>query len=224
MRNSLVLSLGVPVFLTAAAAACSAYALGSRGVIVAALAASLPMVLVLAGLRFDSARLRAALGGRTPAAFAAARWGPILLVHSHHEPRLAARGKELRAGARLFCAGCYGIAAGTLVGDAAALAYLAAGLDREAAGSLAALLPLAFAPIVVRYTVARRMSAGLRLLANALLAAGCWLVLLLADAWLASAAVNVALIAGFGLIALARHKAARTENRVPYSGRVVVRP
>jgi hypothetical protein len=48
------------------------------------------------------------------------------------------------------------------------------------------------------------MSPGLRFAANGLLPLGCWLVLLLVDAWLASAALSVIVFAGFGVIGYAR--------------------
>lgn len=224
MRAAYLRSFGIPLACALGAAAWGAHVLGPRGVIVAALACSLPMVLLLAGLRLDTSRLRAALGGRALPRAATMRWGRVLLVHSHHEARLAARGKELRVRGRLFCAGCYGIVAGTLAGDAAAGLYLWSGFGRDTTALLAALLPLAFLPIIARYTIAKHMSAGLRVLANGFLAAGCWLLLLLADAWLASATTNLALLAGFGLVALGREYVARAENQALIPGRVVVRP
>jgi len=217
-------SFGLPLALVLGTSLLCASTFGSRGVIVAVLFCSVPMALLVLGLRLNTAALRTAVGGRYLPTRMAAHWGPLILVHSHHEPRLAGRGKELRVGRRLFCAGCYGIVAGTLAGDAAALAYLTWGFTPELSAVLTGVAPFAFMPIVARYSIARAMSAPLRVVANALLAGACWLLLLLTDAWLGSAAANLAVLSALALIAFARHTAASVENDAKPRGSRMVRP
>jgi hypothetical protein len=197
-------------------------ALGSRSMIVTALLCSVPLSILLAGIRWRTADPRSS--GLPLSQLTASRWRQVVVIHGHHDSLLASRGKEIVVARKSFCAGCYGLIVGTVIGDAIALRYLASDFERGEAITLTALLPLLFAPIIARYSGYRRMPPGVRLVSNALLAVGCWLVLLVADAWAASIFVNLSIFAAFGLIALMRQVAALKENESLSVRPVTVRP
>ena len=169
--------------------------LGPAGAVVSALVCSAPFMLLLAGFRWEDDGIRRLKAIVKLPRDRVVQVGRVLLVHSHHANLLRKRGKEFRIGRRHFCTGCYGLLLGTLAGDALAIVHLVHGVEPGFFGTGVWFLPLFFVPIVLRYAWAPRLPAPFRFLANAGLALGCWLILLVGNDLWKSAPINALLLA-----------------------------
>lgn len=157
---------------TCAALAASVLVFRSVGPILVACLASAALILRCTGVRYFT-------GGVVPVSSAGiSRFGRWTIVHSHHCPRQRNAAHEFRFGEKYFCAGCSGLALGTLVSLMIPVAYLLHALDDHTLSTLLILAPVCFLPTVVRCIAPDEIRAHWRFVAYGLLPIGSWIFII----------------------------------------------
>ncbi len=182
--------------------------LGSKGPLVAACLASLILIVRSIGFRFVSARRCVPM-----AAASVTQLGPFSIYHSHYDERQGIESHEFSFRGKFLCAGCYGIAIGTILGLTIPLTYFFNELSDAFYFGLTAIAPFCFLPTIFRCFGWVSLSAVKRFLSYGLLPVGSWIILVQLDRWFQDTLVN--LVALF-LIFLAwqaggRYKLARSQ-------------
>lgn len=181
------------LLLNASVLMASVLLFGAKGTIVAAYLASVVLILRSIGLRCCRQRyLAVAEPGVT-------RLGHLVLIHSHHNQdgqnihhTFFIRGKH-------FCAGCYGLAFGTLLSLILPTAFLIRAIEDRALAILIASAPFCFLPTILRCLTQMEISALFRFVSYCLLPIGSWIVIVNVHAWFHNWSLNVLVL---GLVVL----------------------
>ena len=160
--------------------------LGSKGPLVVAGFASLILIVRSIGFRPVSTRRCVPM-----AVASVTQLGPFSIYHSHYDERQGQESHEFSFRGKLFCAGCYGIAMGTLLGLALPLTYFFNELSDTFYFGLTVIAPLCFLPTIFRCFGWVSLSAVERFLSYGLLPIGSWIILVQLDRWFHDTLVNL---------------------------------
>jgi len=173
----------------------------SKGPLLIAGLASLVLIGRSIGIRTGS------FGKCVPMARASAtQLGPCVILHSHYDAKHGRESHEFYFLGKFLCAGCFGIAFGTLLGLTLPVTYFFYHLNDTIYTALAVLAPLCFIPTFLRCLGWRSLNAVERFLSYSLLPIGSWIILILLDNWFHHMIVN---LIALGLICLAWHAGGR---------------
>ena len=162
----------------------SVFVLGARGPL--AIAGIASVVLVFRSLGFRLMRVTALPLGRENWS----RLGPFVITHSHHT-RHERSHHEFQVGEKYFCAGCCGLASGTLVGVTLAVLMLLGGSPLPHAPAVILICLLCCFPTLGLVYAGAACGPRLRGLAYALLPAGAWVGLAILHATFENAWLNL---------------------------------
>lgn len=181
---------------------------GSKGPLLVACLASILLILRSLGVRLATGDTRVSMG-----TVAESRLGSFALRHSHHDPQTDRKHHEFCIHGKYYCAGCYGLAFGTLVALALPATYFTDVLGEYSQTALLMVAPICFLPTVLRCFGWTSLRPIARSLSYGLLPIGSWIILIGVDGWLDSALANsVALsVVVFAWYAGGAYHAARTD-------------
>ena len=175
--------------------------LGSKGPLVVACFASIILILRSIGFRPVSTRRCVPM-----AATAVSQLGPFSIFHSHYDKRQDQETHEFFFRGKFFCAGCYGLAFGTLIGLALPLTYFFYERNDAFYYLLTAIAPFCFLPTIFRCIGWLSLNAVERFLSYGLLPFGSWIILVQLDRLFHNTTVN---LVALGLISVAWHAGGR---------------
>ena len=89
------------------------------------------------------------------------RYGPFVIVHSHHIKRLRENGKEFKFKGKYFCTGCYGMCFETCISIILIIFYLLYGFNSILIIPLIFLIIFLMIPIILRYLIFIHMKSSL---------------------------------------------------------------
>lgn len=188
-------SLGT-ICLTSLLLAGMSFWMGAKGPLIAGSLASLLLIVRSIGFRPMPSNQRFV----PMVAASVTLLGPFALYHSHYHKKQGRGRHEFTFRGKFLCAGCYGIALGTLLGLTLAFTYFFIELRDSFYIVLTVVAPLCFVPTILRCFGWRPSSAVQRFLSYGLLPIGSWIILILLDRWFHNILVN---LAALGLIVVA---------------------
>ena len=148
---------------------------GSKGPVILLLLIAIIVTIKLSGIRFMNEKFDI----MNP--WGITRYGPFVIVHSHHIKKLRENGKEFKFKGKYFCTGCYGMCFGTCISIIIFIIYLLYDFNSILIVPLIYLIIILMIPIILRYWIFIRMKSSLRFLSNAFLPLGLVLLLCLID-------------------------------------------
>jgi hypothetical protein len=185
--------LSISMLLNALLLTISILLFGASGTIVVAYLASLALIMQSIGLRYPP---RSYLAVAKPGV---SKSGRLAFVHSHHNMDGQNSHHAFLIRGKYFCAGCYGLAFGTLLSLVVPTAFLAGAIDWPVLAIVLAAVPICFLPTVLRCLSQIELSACSRFGSYALLPIGCWIVIVSVHARFNNWLLNVLVL---GLVVL----------------------
>jgi len=174
---------------------------GSKGPLLIACLASLVLIVRSIGFRIVPK------GQCVPMAKASiTQLGPFSLFHSHYDQRQDRGSHEFCFRGKYLCAGCHGLALGTLLSLILPFSHFLYDLNDTFFFTLIVFTPLCFLPTILRCFGWISLSAIARFLSYGVLPIGSWIILLQLDRWFHHTLVNLIAI---GLICLAWYAGGR---------------
>jgi uncharacterized membrane protein len=168
---------------------------GDKGTLVVAYLASLALIVRSCGIRFRRDNLVAA------AKPGVSLLGRLMIIHCHHPPAAKRDQHAFLIRGKYLCAGCYGLALGTMVSLVMPTVCLARSFKVEIPAILSAAAPFCFLPGVVRCTTQMKIGALFRFVSYGLLPIGTWIIILTVHArfhsWLLNTLVLTLVVLGW---------------------------
>lgn len=196
------------ICLTSLLLAGMSFGMGAKGPLIAACLASLLLVVRSIGFHAMPSTRRFV----PMVAASVTLLGPFAVHHSHYHKKEDRRRHEFAFRGKYLCAGCYGIAVGTLLGLTLALTYFFIEMWDSFYKVLAVVAPLCLVPAMVQCFGWRPSSAVQRFISYGLLPIGSWIILVLSDRWFHNTLVNLAVL---GLIVVAWRAGGTYKKRQP---------
>lgn len=199
-------SLGT-ICLTILLLAGMSFWMGAKGPLIAACLASL--LLVIRSIGFHPLPLNRRFMPMVSASVTLL--GPFPFYHSHCHKRQGRGRHEFAFRGKFLCAGCYGMAIGTILGLMLAFSYFFVELSDSFYIILTVLAPPCFAPTILRCLKGEgTLNAVQRFLSYGLLPIGSWIILVLMDRCFHNTLLN---LTALGLIVVAWHAGGKYKKR-----------
>lgn len=148
---------------------------GSKGPVIVLLLSAIILAIKLSGIHFMSEKFK------IMGPWMMTRYGPFVIVHSHHIKKLRENGKEFKFKGKYFCTGCYGICFGTIISIIIIILYLIYDFNSVIIIPLIYTVSFLMIPIILRYMIFIHMKSSLRFLTNVFLPIGLVLLLCIID-------------------------------------------
>lgn len=163
------------------------------GTIVVAYLASLALIMRSMGLKYSRLKYL-----DFPKPFTS-RFGNLMVIHSHYNQD----GQNMRhmffIRGKYICAGCYGLALGTLLSLILPTSFLIRAIDDSTLKILLVSTPICFLPTILRCLTQMEISALFRFISYCLLPIGSWIVIVNVHVWYHNWLLNVLVL---GLVVL----------------------
>jgi hypothetical protein len=181
------------VLQNATVLAASILLFGAKGTIFVAYLVSLALIIRSIGLKYSRRKYLAV------AKQSVSRLGRLVVIHSHHNLDGQSFHHTFFIRGKYFCAGCHGLALGTLLSLILPTAFLIRAIEGHALAILLASAPICFLPTILRCLTQIEISALFRFVSYCLLPIGSWIVIVTVHAWCHSWLLNVLIL---GLVVL----------------------
>jgi hypothetical protein len=177
--------LFIALLLNASVLAAIILLFGAKGTIFVAYLASLALIVRSIGLKYCR---RSYLAVADPGV---SRLGHLVVIHSHHNHDGQNIHHAIFIRGKCFCAGCYGLAFGTLLSLIIPTAFLIGAIEGRALTILLAAVPICFLPAILRCLTQMEISVLFRFVSYGLLPIGSWIIIINVHTWWHNWLLNV---------------------------------